>query len=177
MSSGNPGGKPLHRIFASVPPRYDLVNHVITLGLDSRWRNLAAKECLATGPASVLDLCCGTGDLLLLVAQKAAADTTLAGIDYSLPMLELAARKAARVKREVSFIYGDASRMPFPDSSFDCVGISFAFRNLTYRNPLRDRSLSEVARILKEGGRFVIVESSQPESALIRRLFHDYLRF
>jgi demethylmenaquinone methyltransferase/2-methoxy-6-polyprenyl-1,4-benzoquinol methylase len=176
MPAGSPEGKPLHRIFAAVPPRYDLVNHVITLGMDNRWRLLAAGECLAAEPKSMLDLCCGTADLLLLVAQKAGPDTVLAGIDYSQPMLELAERKLARLNSKVSFIYGDAVRLPFPDGSFDCVGISFAFRNLTYRNPLRERSLREVARVLREGGRFVIVESSQPSCRLIRGFAHLYLR-
>ena len=78
--------------------------------------------------------------------------------------------------RRPFFVAGDASELPFPNGYFDCVGISFAFRNLTYKNPLAKEHLSEVIRILRPGGRFVIVESSQPESRLTRSLFHLYLR-
>jgi demethylmenaquinone methyltransferase/2-methoxy-6-polyprenyl-1,4-benzoquinol methylase len=93
-------------------------------------------------------------------------------------MLEKARQKAhdAGVGKQTHFIHGDATRLPFPDVHFDCVGISFAFRNLTYKNPLGPPHLTEVKRILKPGGRYIIVESSQPENRLIRALFHLYLR-
>ncbi|MFC1942504.1 ubiquinone/menaquinone biosynthesis methyltransferase [Chloroflexota bacterium] len=171
--------KPLHHIFTAVPRRYDLVNHVITLGLDKRWRSKAAKECLATHPGKILDLCCGTGDLAVNIAQIAEKDVFLTGLDYSQPMLEIAAKKAMASTGDsnISFIHGDVACLPFPDGFFDCVGISFAFRNLTYKNPLTERYLAEVFRVLAVGGRFVIVESSQPKSKLIRKLFHLYLRW
>jgi len=174
-----PPKKPLHRMFTAVPPRYDLVNHIITLGFDKRWRWQAARECSASQPKKVLDLCCGTGDLVINLAQLSGNDVELMGIDYSQPMLEIAARKAGLSARgeKISFIYGDAAKLPFPDEYFDCVGISFAFRNLTYRNPLAQRHIAEVLRVLHTGGRYVIVETSQPESGLVRKLFHLYLRW
>ena len=170
---------PLHRMFTGVPPRYDLINRVITLGLDKSWRRKAAMECLAAKPGRVLDLCCGTGDLLLDLARLADKNVELAGIDYSQPMLEIAARKAMLLAqgRNISFVYGDAANLPLPDGYLDCVGISFAFRNLTYKNPLAQLHLAEVLRVLKTGGRYVIVETSQPESKLIRKLYHLYLRW
>ena len=93
-------------------------------------------------------------------------------------MLEKAQKKAVKagVGKLIRFIPGDAVSLPFPDAYFDCVGISFAFRNLTYKNPLAQAHLAEVKRVLKPGGRYVIVESSQPENRLIRALFHLYLR-
>jgi demethylmenaquinone methyltransferase/2-methoxy-6-polyprenyl-1,4-benzoquinol methylase len=171
--------KPLHEMFTAVPRRYDLVNHVITWGLDARWRRKAAGECLASCPQRVLDLCCGTGDLTINLARLAEEGTEIAGVDYSRSMLQIATAKAikAGVGGKVSLIHGDVACLPFPEGYFDCVGISFAFRNLTYKNPLTAGYLTEVLRVLKEGGRFVIVESSQPESALIRWLFHRYLRW
>ncbi|MFC2067327.1 bifunctional demethylmenaquinone methyltransferase/2-methoxy-6-polyprenyl-1,4-benzoquinol methylase UbiE [Chloroflexota bacterium] len=170
--------EPLHRMFTAVPRRYDLVNHVITLGIDKRWRWKAARKCLTTHPRKVLDLCCGTGDLALNLAQLADNNTELTGIDYSQPMLKIAAKKAASSGRgDISFIHGDVASLPFPDGYFDCVGISFAFRNLTYKNPLTRRYLAEVLRVLTAGGRFVIVETSQPKSKLIRKLFHLYMRW
>jgi demethylmenaquinone methyltransferase/2-methoxy-6-polyprenyl-1,4-benzoquinol methylase len=166
--------KPLHGMFTAVPPRYDLVNRIITWGFDRRWREAAARTCLASSPKRVLDLGCGTGDLTIAIARL-AGEVEIVGLDYSQPMLEIARRKAKGLK--VAFVNGDAANLAFPDNYFDCVGISFAFRNLTYRNPLTQRALSEVLRVLKPGGRFVIVESSQPKSRLIRWLFHLYLRW
>ncbi len=171
--------RPLHRMFTAVPRRYDLINHIITWGLDKRWRWKAARECLTSQPGRVLDLGCGAGDLAINLAQLAENHVELTGIDYSRPMLEIATKKAESLARgrEISFIYGDAANLPFPDGYFDCVGISFAFRNLTYKNPLARRHLSEVLRVLSAGGRYVIVETSQPKSKLIRKLYHLYLRW
>jgi demethylmenaquinone methyltransferase/2-methoxy-6-polyprenyl-1,4-benzoquinol methylase len=168
----------LHEMFTSVPPRYDLINHLITLGLDWRWRREAAKECLAALPGRMLDLCCGTGDLVIRVARIAKGDTELIGLDFSRPMLVIAAGKATGIGagKGISFIHDDATKMPFPDGYFDCVGISFGFRNLTYKNPLATQYQFEVFRVLKKGGRFVIVESSQPNNKLIRMLGHFYIR-
>jgi demethylmenaquinone methyltransferase/2-methoxy-6-polyprenyl-1,4-benzoquinol methylase len=163
-------------MFMAVPPRYDLINHVITLGMDARWRRLAAETCAAGEPRTMLDLCCGTGGLLLGVARRCRGDVMPVGLDFSEPMLKIAERKASGTKKGSSFVYGDASQLPFPDESFDCVGISFAFRNLMYKNPLAGKAMSEVARVLKNGGRFVAVESSQPRSGFIRAVFRLYLR-
>ena len=174
-----PSNKPLHRMFTAVPPRYDLINHIMTWGLDKQWRREAARECMVAQPHKVLDLCCGTGDLAINIAHLSKDNVELMGIDYSQPMLDIAIRKAelqARGKK-VSFVYGDAANLPFRDGYFDCVGISFAFRNLTYKNPLAQRYLAEVFRVLNKGGRFVIVETSQPKSNLIRKLYHLYLRW
>jgi demethylmenaquinone methyltransferase/2-methoxy-6-polyprenyl-1,4-benzoquinol methylase len=168
--------RPLHGMFTSVPRRYDLVNHVITWFLDKRWRLKAAKECLVIRPRRILDLCCGTGDLAIEIARLAKSDVKVTGIDYSKPMLRLAAAKATSSNNDISFVYGDVAALPFADECFDCIGISFAFRNLTYRNPLTKSYLSEVHRVMSPGGRFVIVETSQPKAWLIRKLFHLYLR-
>jgi demethylmenaquinone methyltransferase/2-methoxy-6-polyprenyl-1,4-benzoquinol methylase len=168
--------RPLHSMFTAVPRRYDLVNHVITWGLDRHWRQKAASECLVTRPRRVLDLCCGTGDLAIAIARLGGSGVEVAGIDFSEPMLGLAAAKAAATNTDMTFVYGDAAALPFADGYFDCVGISFAFRNLTYKNPLVKSYLSEVYRVLAPGGKFVIAETSQPGSSLIRTLYHLYLR-
>ena len=92
-------------------------------------------------------------------------------------MLDIASAKAARLKGKIfSYTQGDASNLPFPDRSFDCVGISFAFRNLTYKNALAEKHLSEIVRVLEPGGRCVIVESSQPKNGFIRACYHFYMR-
>ena len=170
--------KPLYDIFTAVPGKYDLINCIFIWGLDARWRLEAAQTCLKTHPSEILDLCCGTGDLTIKLAQLATLDTTVIGLDYSQPMLERAKEKTShlRLKKQPMFTQGDVADLPFPDGNFDCIGISFAFRNLTHKNQLTQRYLAEILRILKPGGRFIIVESSQPPNPLIRKLDHIYLR-
>jgi demethylmenaquinone methyltransferase/2-methoxy-6-polyprenyl-1,4-benzoquinol methylase len=171
--------KPLHIMFTTIPPHYDLVNRIITLGMDKSWRKQAALECVKLKPSRVLDLCCGTADLAINIARLADDSVQITGLDYSQPMLDIAAKKAelAVPGKKISFIPGDASKLPFPDMYFDSVGISFAFRNLIYKNPLVEQHIGEVHRVLKPGGRFVIVESSQPKSKLIRWKYHLYMRW
>jgi demethylmenaquinone methyltransferase/2-methoxy-6-polyprenyl-1,4-benzoquinol methylase len=170
--------QPLHGMFNAVPPRYDLINHVITLGQDRRWRRLAAIACLNGNPVRVLDLGCGTGDLSIAIDRLSDREIEIDGLDYSLPMLERAKVKAkeAGVADKITFSHGEVTKVPFPDGYFDCVGISFAFRNLTYQNPVCQAHLAEVLRVLRPGGRYIIVESSQPRNGLIRMFFHLYLR-
>lgn len=169
----------LHGVFTAVPPRYDLINHLMTFGMDFGWRRLAARQCLAGRPQRFLDLCCGTGDLSLAVARLGGGDVEVTGVDYSQPMLARAGQKAAALAgRKPAFVAGDILAIPFPDGYFDAAGISFAFRNLTYQNPLAQKYLAEVRRILRPGGRFVIVESSQPKPhpALVKWLHRFYVK-
>jgi len=169
--------RPLYDLFTAVPRRYDLVNYLITWSMDKWWRQKAARECLTSRPDKVLDLCCGTGDLAIKLALMSEEDIEITGLDYSQPMLDIAMDKAKLLAKIPLFVSGDAAALPFPDGYFDCIGISVAFRNLTYKNPLALRHISEVLRVLKPRGRFIIVESSQPKVKLIRKLFHLYLRW
>ena len=164
-------------MFNEVPGRYDLLNRVITLGLDERWRKRAVKECLSGNPGQILDLCTGTGDLVLRMSRNSKGDTRIHALDYSEPMIELARQKAGEKGFErIKFIHGDAADMPFNDDSLDTIGIGFAFRNLTYKNPDREKFLSEIYRVLKADGKFVIIESSQPSNNIVRSLFRMYLK-
>lgn len=168
--------KPLHNIFSDVTPRYDLINRIFTWGMDRKWRLKAACECLADKPERVLDLACGTGDLAITIAGVADGVLEITGVDFSESMLNEARRKAAAVNKNIKFINGDAANLPFDEGNFDCVGISFAFRNLTYKHVNAAKHIAEVLRVLRPGGRFVIVESSQPKNRFIRKLDHFYLR-
>lgn len=168
----------LQKMFSEVPPSYDLLNRLLTLCMDERWRARAAAACLQENPRRVLDLCCGTGDLALRLRRMAPPDTQVVGLDYSRPMLDRAQLKARRRKLEdVAFLEGDAAALPFPDGHFQAVGIAFAWRNLTFRNPDRDAFTREILRVLASGGRFVIIETSQPGNRLLRAIFHAYLRW
>lgn len=170
--------RPLQKMFDRVPRRYDLINRIITWGLDRPWRKKAVRRCLEHHPQIILDLGCGTGDLAIELAETGDRRPLVIGFDFSRPMLETAVKKASRMQNKINltWIQGDVRELPFADSSLACAGISFAFRNLTYRNPYREVFLREICRVLKSGGRFVIVESSRPQCKLIHVLFRWYVR-
>ncbi len=162
-------------MFSAVPQNYDRMNRILTLRMDELWRKRAVNICFENKPTRLLDLGTGTGDLAIHMARSARNEVVVTGLDYSAEMLDLAKRKAGKYGVEIRWIHGDASQMPFPDQHFDIVGIAFAFRNLTYRNPLMKDALREVRRVLKPGGSFVIVESSQPGRKWMRALRNVYV--
>ena len=124
-----------------------------------------------------MDLCTGTGDLAMHIAGIAKSGTEITGFDYSRPMLDIAEQKAQQSGTgKIRFVLGDAAKMVFTDDYFDAIGIAFAFRNLTYKNSDSEKFLAEIFRVLKPGGKFVIVESSQPANGLLRFLFHTYTK-
>jgi demethylmenaquinone methyltransferase / 2-methoxy-6-polyprenyl-1,4-benzoquinol methylase len=169
----------LHNIFTAVPSHYDIINHLMTFGMDILWRKKAAQECVSFQPHSVLDICCGTGDLALTVAELAGNKTSITGLDFSKPMLEKAAIKVKKAGYKISFVPGDIADIPFPENTFNCLCIGFGFRNLTYKNNKAAQHISEIIRVLKPGGRFVIVESSQPDSGarIIKFLHRLYVKY
>lgn len=170
-------GKPLQKMFERVPDTYDLLNRLLTLRLDEVWRRKATECIVAENPREVLDVGTGTGDLAVRLARKMGS-ARVTGYDFSGSMLEVARRKAARYNlMNVNFVEGDAASMPFEDDRFDATGISFAFRNITFKNPNTGYYLNEIYRTLKPGGKFVIVESSQPRSRMVRFIFHNYLNY
>lgn len=171
------GKSPLLKMFSEVPPSYDLINRILTLRLDERWRNKAALECLREQPSRVLDLCTGTADLAIRLSRLANPQTQIDALDFSRSMLELAERKATQKQgNTITFFYADVASMPFPDQTYDVVAIAFAFRNLTYNNPRRDEYLKEIRRILIPGGKLVIVETCQPKKRWLKKLFHFYMK-
>jgi demethylmenaquinone methyltransferase/2-methoxy-6-polyprenyl-1,4-benzoquinol methylase len=171
-------GESLSPMFGGIIRHYDLINHIFTWGMDMRWRKELVAQCLKLNPEKVLDVGCGTGDLSINIARHGRGNLHVTGYDFSRPMLAAAVKKARAqdLDKKISFIFGEASQMPFPDESFDCIGISFAFRNLIYKNPRASRHLTEILRVLKPGGSCIIAESSQPQNKIIRVLHHLYLR-
>lgn len=169
--------RPLQQMFMAVPPTYDFINRLLTLGIDQVWRRQAAGRLLQYNPATVLDICTGTGDLAIMLRRQAELASSIIALDYSQPMLLRAQEKSRRRNlKGIDFIHGDVADLPFEDESIDAVGIAFAFRNLTYKNPDRDVFLAEILRVLKPGGRFVIIETSQPAFSVMRWLYHTYMR-
>ncbi|MGH3850758.1 MAG: bifunctional demethylmenaquinone methyltransferase/2-methoxy-6-polyprenyl-1,4-benzoquinol methylase UbiE [Pseudonocardiaceae bacterium] len=158
----------VREMFARISPRYDLLNHVLSVNIDRRWRRrLVGKlKPLLAADARVLDVGCGTGDLSIELFERTAA--RVLGLDFCRPMLELAKAKAP----ELSFIEGDALHLPFADSFFDGITMGFALRNLASA----EAGLAELRRVLRPQGTVAILEFSQPTIPGMRELVRFYYR-
>ncbi|MGV1048377.1 MAG: bifunctional demethylmenaquinone methyltransferase/2-methoxy-6-polyprenyl-1,4-benzoquinol methylase UbiE [Solirubrobacterales bacterium] len=149
----------VNRMFDRVAGRYDALNSVMTAGLHHRWRERAAARTELDPGDSALDVCCGTGDLTLELARRVAPGGKVIGCDFSEPMLDLAREKAAaRAANGARFEWADALQLPYDGERFDAISVGFGVRNLADL----DRGLREMARVLKPGGRLVILEITQP---------------
>jgi demethylmenaquinone methyltransferase/2-methoxy-6-polyprenyl-1,4-benzoquinol methylase len=159
-------------MFGRIVPRYDLLNRLMSLGMDRRWRRLAAAAARPSG-AVILDLGTGTGDLALELCRQGAAHVV--GADFSAEMLSQSRSKVARANEaNVSWILADALGLPFPDEAFDCVTSAFLLRNLA---DLR-AGLTEMARVLRPEGRLVCMDMTQPPTGpfgALYRLYFNYL--
>ena len=146
-------------MFDRISGVYDLMNSAMTAGLHHQWRERAVDRAEVGPESDALDVCCGTGDLALELRRRIGPDGRVVGCDFSEPMLELARRKSGDEGLPVEFGWADALELPYGDRSFDAVTIGFGARNLADL----DRGLSEMARVLRPGGRLVILEITRPE--------------
>ncbi len=173
-----PKKEQVRRMFDGIAPRYDLLNHVLSLGIDRGWRRRLVRTVRADGRTAVLDVATGTGDLALMISRRCPG-TAVTGLDLSEGMLGVARRKAAASAGgdRIGFIAGEAEAMPFGDGCFDAVTAAFGVRNF-HDIP---SGLAEMARVLGEGGRVYILEFSTPRNrvfgAVYKWYFHRVLPF
>jgi demethylmenaquinone methyltransferase/2-methoxy-6-polyprenyl-1,4-benzoquinol methylase len=161
-------------MFDAIAPRYDLLNHVLSAGLDRRWRDLAVDALELEAGARVLDLCTGTADLALATVRR-AKDSTVVGVDFAAEMLRLGLAKvrAAGVTRRIRLVRGDATSIPMATASCDGATVAFGIRNVA--DPAA--ALVELARVLRPGGRLAILEFGQPRIPGIRTCYDWYFRY
>jgi demethylmenaquinone methyltransferase/2-methoxy-6-polyprenyl-1,4-benzoquinol methylase len=164
----------IRRMFGAIAPTYDLLNHLLSLNIDTYWRWRTTRLVPPVGDAPILDLCTGTGDLALAYDRAAEGRVPIIGADFCHEMLLPARQKTQRRRaaERIRYVEADAQRLPFPDNSFQITTVAFGLRNITDT----DRGLAEMVRVTQPGGRVAILEFSQPRHGLFGRLYRWYFR-
>lgn len=162
------GGGEIRELFDAVAARYDLLNRLLSFGLDQTWRRRAARSCALRPGGRALDVASGTGDLSILLRRVCGPEGLVVGADLSPGMLAFGRKKDAGAA-----IVADAQRLPFPTGAFDAATIAFGIRNVN--DP--ELAVAEMARVVRPGGRVVVLEFSTPRLAPFRALHRAYLRF
>lgn len=161
----------VREMFSRISPKYDFLNHFLSVNIDKRWRRLVRKklkDILDDENAIVLDVACGTGDLSVELQKNSKAK--IIGTDFCRPMLAIAAEKNLTENLSIPYIEGDAMKLPFPDNYFDALTIAFGLRNLSNWKD----GLIELGRIIKPNGKLVILEFSEPIVPGFRQIYNFY---
>jgi len=169
----------VRRMFGEIAPRYDFLNHLLSLGLDRRWRRRTVKLVAPArqGPLAglpVLDVCTGTADLALAYWRAGRGEVPVVGADFCRPMLEIGLDKCRRAgaERGVTLVEADGQQLPFADGAFQIVTVAFGLRNQADTA----RGLAEMARVCRPGGRVAVLEFSMPRSRVLGWLYRFYFR-
>ncbi|MFV0444155.1 MAG: bifunctional demethylmenaquinone methyltransferase/2-methoxy-6-polyprenyl-1,4-benzoquinol methylase UbiE [Planctomycetaceae bacterium] len=171
------GGR-VRQMFGDIAGRYDLLNHVLSLGVDVYWRWRTVRTVRPQGTSPILDVCSGTGDLAFAYRKRAGADCPVVGSDFTRPMLVNANRKqttadgAPRYGGGIPFIEADAQALPFADNQFQIVSVAFGLRNVADTRC----GLREMVRVCQPGGQVAVLEFSQPRSRLFGAVYRFYFR-
>ena len=162
----------IQQMFDGIAPSYDRLNHMMSLGVDRVWRRKAVKELVDGSCQKILDIACGTGDSTIELAKRAGSGSTVTGVDISAAMMEPLMRKAAKagVHDRIHLKVADGAALPYQDGSFDAVTCSFGIRNFEDKG----KGLREFLRVLKPGGKMVILELSVPQKKRLRRIYDLY---
>ena len=170
-----PQKEKIQQMFDGIAPDYDRLNHLMSLGVDRSWRRRALREIVEPERAqAILDIACGTGDFSLAIAGRMHPDSRITGLDLSEGMLAVMRDKVAKagLQDRIGCEQGDSEAMRFADASFDVVTIAFGIRNFAHR----EAALREIRRVLKPGGRLVILELSVPENRILRWGYNLYFK-
>ncbi len=168
-----PRADKIEQMFDSIAGDYDRLNHLMSLDIDKIWRKRAIGQVVEKDrPQNILDAACGTGDFAIAIAQAAAEGSHVTGVDLSEKMLAVMKEKVARkgLEGRISTIQGNCESLPWPDGTFDRVTIAFGIRNFEHR----ELALKEFLRVLKDGGRLVLLELSVPSNRAVRWLYNLY---
>jgi demethylmenaquinone methyltransferase / 2-methoxy-6-polyprenyl-1,4-benzoquinol methylase len=159
-------------MFDAIAPRYDLLNHLLSAGIDRRWRAAAIKSLELAGGETLVDVCCGTGDVALEARRGSAAAARVVGVDFSGAMLGLGRQKVeiAGESNRIALVRGDATRLPIASRSADAVTIAFGIRNV--ERP--EAACAELVRVLRPAGRLAILEFGVPRIPCIKPLYLWY---
>ena len=162
----------IREMFDNIAPSYDSLNHVMSLGIDRLWRRKAVRELVTGRDQRLLDIACGTGDSTIALARKSSDGSRVRGIDISEGMMALVKRKAIDkgVDWKIDLETGDGEALRFGDGTFDALTCQFGIRNFEHK----EKGLSEMVRVLRDGGKAVILELSVPENRTVRRLYDLY---
>ena len=166
--------KGIQKIFSEVPDTYELINHILTLYFDVVLRKKTAGTVSQLGCERWIDVCSGTGEMTNYLSKLADENTQIYAVDFSLPMLSKSFSKPGNEK--IKYVLSDIKKLPFDDNTFDIVTITFATRNINLNRKILIHSFSEFYRVLKPGGYFINLETSQPGSKVIKKLFHLYTK-
>jgi demethylmenaquinone methyltransferase/2-methoxy-6-polyprenyl-1,4-benzoquinol methylase len=163
----------IRRLFNSVAPSYDLLNHLLSFRRDVHWRKMAVRE-LKGFKGSILDLATGTGDVAIEIVSQKGDRRKVFGLDFSEPMLRRAYRKLQKRRRSQAIFLslGDALFLPFQKDTFDAVMIAFGLRNIQNKG----KALSEMIRVIKEGGKVIILEFTLPQKGFMRKCYSIYFQ-
>ena len=168
------GSPKIRAMFSKIAGRYDLLNRLLSFGVDTRWRKELAEEISRHQGEAILDLATGTADVALTLARDLPDTDRIVGTDFAIPMLHLASEKVHRQgTNKIQLCAGDALALPFRDASFGSVTIAFGLRNL----PDREAGLREMLRMLTPGGKLVILEFTRMEHRLLGPLFRFYFHY
>jgi len=162
-----PDPQAVRSMFARIAPAYDLLNRTLSLGIDQRWRRAAIACAGEVRGRTVVDSCCGTGDLSLALAARGAR---VVGVDFTREMVDRARAKAARRAARPVFVRGDALRLPLASGSADAATVAFGIRNVADRR----RGLDEMRRVVRPGGRVVVLEFGTPRRGVFGALYRLY---
>lgn len=164
----------VEQMFDTISENYDGMNRVISLGIDVSWRKKVIKLATANNPKNILDIATGTGDLAIQFAEK-IADGKIIGLDLSEGMLSVARKKVLGkpYSEKIEFVQGDSEALPFEDNFFDSITVSFGIRN--FEN--LEKGLSEILRVLRKDGVFVILETSVPTKFPVKQGYTVYAKY